>query len=299
MLLIMGCVYTYAIGAVCGILATMDPASTEYRTKRDLVRTWSDEMRAPPELKTSLLEYMEECRLVIRQRYYHGLLDTLSPMLQQKVAQHQHSGWLTRVAFFQCEDRAERRRFTMTIATQIHQVMFVSREIIASAGEKADCMYTIAKGVVALSSGHVMSVKRYFGEEMLLRCASRPWSANAVTFVTLNVLKKEKLVSVLASGNFPHTAQTVRRWVVRRAFARVVRWLVHLRRARPLVRFPAREARVADARDALREAVERVVLVGHRALLLLHLHADELVIRRDAAVPARRHGTAPARRFAW
>ena len=121
----------------------------------------------------------------------------------------------------------------MTIATQIHQVMFVSREIIASAGERADCMYTIAKGVVALSSGHVMSVKRYFGEEMLLRCGTRPWSANAVTFVTLNVLKKDKLVRVLASGNFPHTAQTVRRWVVRRAFARVVRWLVHLRRARP------------------------------------------------------------------
>ena len=233
MLLIMGCVYTYAIGAVCGILATMDPASTEYRAKRDLIRTWSDEMCASAELKEQLLEYMEECRLVIRQRYYHGLLDTLSPMLQQKVAQHQHSGWLTRVAFFQCEDRAERRRFTMTIATQIHQVMFVSREIIASAGERADCMYTIAKGVVALSSGHVMSVKRYFGEEMLLRCGTRPWSANAVTFVTLNVLKKDKLVRVLASGNFPHTAQTVRRWVVRRAFARVVRWLVHLRRARP------------------------------------------------------------------
>ena len=110
MLLLMGAIYTYAIGAVCGILATMDPASTEYRTKRDLVRTWSDEMCASAELKEQLLEYMEECRLVIRQRYYHGLLDTLSPMLQQKVAQHQHSGWLTRVAFFQCEDRAERRR---------------------------------------------------------------------------------------------------------------------------------------------------------------------------------------------
>ena len=95
---------------MCGILATMDPASTEYRTKRDLVRTWSDEMRAPPELKTSLLEYMEECRLVIRDRYYHELLGTLSPLLQQRVSHHQHAGWLQRVPFFACDDGRERRR---------------------------------------------------------------------------------------------------------------------------------------------------------------------------------------------
>ena len=54
----------------------MDPASTEYRTKRDLVRTWSDEMRAPPELKTYLKTQMET------------LLPQLPPKMREAFSSH-------------------------------------------------------------------------------------------------------------------------------------------------------------------------------------------------------------------
>ena len=73
MLLIMGCVYTYAIGAVCGILATMDPASTsgEARPHSHVERRCA---RAP----WSSCSSTWRSAAVIRQRYYHGLLDTLA-----------------------------------------------------------------------------------------------------------------------------------------------------------------------------------------------------------------------------
>ena len=88
MLVTMGCVYAYLIGSICGIISTMDPAGTEFNNTKDLLKSWTSEMRLDPELKMTLLEYLDECRLVIRQRYYHSLLDLLSPVLRGKVSQH-------------------------------------------------------------------------------------------------------------------------------------------------------------------------------------------------------------------
>ena len=67
-LMTMGCVYAYAIGSICGILSTMDPASTEFRNTKDLVKTWASEIDMAPELKMAMLEYLDESRLLIRQR---------------------------------------------------------------------------------------------------------------------------------------------------------------------------------------------------------------------------------------
>jgi hypothetical protein len=41
---VMGCIYAYAIASICGILATMDPASTEFRNTKDLIKTWAAEV---------------------------------------------------------------------------------------------------------------------------------------------------------------------------------------------------------------------------------------------------------------
>ena len=66
----------------------MDPAGTEFHTTKDLLKSWTRELNLDPNLKMALLEYLDECRLVIRQRYYHSLLDLLSPVLRGKVSQH-------------------------------------------------------------------------------------------------------------------------------------------------------------------------------------------------------------------
>ena len=60
----------YAIASICGILSTMDPASTEFRNTKDLIKTWAVEVNMPQELKLKMLEYIDESQGIIRQRYY-------------------------------------------------------------------------------------------------------------------------------------------------------------------------------------------------------------------------------------
>jgi hypothetical protein len=60
----------YAIASICGILSTMDPASTEFRNTKDLIKTWAVEVNMPLELKLKMLEYIDESQGIIRQRYY-------------------------------------------------------------------------------------------------------------------------------------------------------------------------------------------------------------------------------------
>ena len=250
-MLIMGCVYAYAIGAVCGILATMDPASTEYRTKRDLIRSWTKEMEAAPELRAQLFEYIEQCRPIIRQEYYHQLLQLLSPKLRARLSQHEHGGWLQRVAFFQCDDVRERRRFLLAVANEVKPAVYARGEVITQSGDPADRMYVISKGVVALSSGNIMSVKRYFGEEMILRHGTMCHTVNAVVFVTCNVLFKTDLVEILSSGRFPRTWACLRKWIIRRTFQRHVLMLVYIRKAAGMMAPPLSKAEFKKEKQRL------------------------------------------------
>ena len=232
-LIFLGTIYAYAIGSICGIISGMDPAGTEYRNQKDLLKTWAQEMQFPAELRDSLLAYLDECRLLIRQRYYHSLLDLLSPTLRGKVSQHTHGIWLQSVPFFSCEDGKERRNFAIAISEVLNVKIYGKGEIISASGDQADRMFIIAKGVIAQSSGLVLCHGRYFGEDMLLRNGTYPFTFNSVTFVTCYVLLKKDLFKELSSGRFPCTWRSIRRWIVRRAFVRVVKALVHVRRTLP------------------------------------------------------------------
>jgi hypothetical protein len=94
----------YAIASICGILATMDPATTEFRNTKDLIKTWAAEVSMPPELKLKMLEYVDESQLIIRQRYYGRLLELLSPTLRGAAAHHVVGSRMRNVSFLRCDD---------------------------------------------------------------------------------------------------------------------------------------------------------------------------------------------------
>ena len=139
-MLSMGCVYAFSIGSICGIISTMDPAGIEFRNSKDLLTQWACEIDMSPELKDVMVEYIDECRWLIRQRYYDSLRPLLSPTLRGAISQSTHGKWLQSVPFFNCEDMDERRLFTMAIAESLSIVVIGKSERIVNAGEVADCM---------------------------------------------------------------------------------------------------------------------------------------------------------------
>ena len=92
----------YVLGAVRpyrhDVFRCQDPAGTEYRNTRDLMKSFGREMDMPADLRHELLEYLENCRSLLRQRYYQDLLHLLSPTLRGRVVKHTHGKFLKKVA---------------------------------------------------------------------------------------------------------------------------------------------------------------------------------------------------------
>ena len=129
MLVMMGCLYAYVIGLICGIISTMDPAGTDFSNKKDLVKAWTNEVNMPADLKSALTRYTDECRHIIRQRYYRTVLEMLSPNLRGQVSQFLYGGWMANVTFFQCDDERESTNFTMAIAELLSMLVFAPSEV--------------------------------------------------------------------------------------------------------------------------------------------------------------------------
>ena len=230
---VMGTIYAYLLGTICGILSNLDPVGNEIRNIKDLMKGYAHENRFPDELASSLVDYLEECSIVQRQQHYDKLLLHLSPALRSRISEHNYGTWIHAVPFFSCDDKIEARNFVMAVAETLVLKVFEKSEVIVSSGEDAEAMFIIAKGVVAQSAGLVLCNGRFFGEEMLLRRGRYSQTCNAVTFVTVNVLKKEDLFVALKTGRFPKTWKSIRKWIVKRAFIRALKAIVNLRRMLP------------------------------------------------------------------
>ena len=110
----------------------------------------------PPWLKDSLITYVDECKVLIRERYYEGCNKMLSPTLRGEVANHNHGFWLRNVTFFACDDSKERSRFTVAIAGQLTMAIYGKAEVIVAVGEPAAQLHIIVKGVVARTNGVIL-----------------------------------------------------------------------------------------------------------------------------------------------
>lgn len=114
-MLLGGSIYAYVIGAVCGIVSSMDEATTacvarcrhplsswftpltplvlprvllhtRYHKTMDELNIFMVENKLPVELRVRLREYFQHCRQLQRAQHYQDLLVHMSPMLRGEVA---------------------------------------------------------------------------------------------------------------------------------------------------------------------------------------------------------------------
>ena len=87
-----------------------------------------------PELELQMLEFIDESKAIIRQRYYGGMRDLLSPTLRGEVACQTHGHWVKNVTMFSCDDANEQKRFTVAVADRVTIVAFGKSEVVVAAG---------------------------------------------------------------------------------------------------------------------------------------------------------------------
>jgi hypothetical protein len=66
--MISGSIYAYVIGAVCGLVSNVDPASDEFQETMDLVNKYLREHRMPHDLCMKIRNYIKHCQKMMRER---------------------------------------------------------------------------------------------------------------------------------------------------------------------------------------------------------------------------------------
>jgi len=86
MLAVGSSVWAYAIGSVCGIVATLDPAKIEYQQTMDEVNHFCKANAIPREFSVKLRSYFRNTIHLVRSRRYEGLLQKMSTRLRGDAA---------------------------------------------------------------------------------------------------------------------------------------------------------------------------------------------------------------------
>jgi potassium voltage-gated channel Eag-related subfamily H protein 7 len=210
-----GAFYAYMVGAVCGIVSSMDIAGIEYRQTMDNLNAYLREVQAPPELRVKLREYFGASREAAKQKYYTAVIEQLSPGLKAELAGYVNKSWIEKIYFLsEGPSLASRSRFTAELALQLTGHTFPSTEYVVRMGDPTDSMYIIKKGLVARMNA-VLSTGRHFGEDVVLHGATRLYTVRALTFLSVYTVSKESLESVLNIPEFSFQRKVVRRATIK------------------------------------------------------------------------------------
>ena len=88
------------IGEVANLIANSDPAAIEYRNTCDNLMQFASEKRFPGETRTKLREFLLSAPGMFRNVYHRKMLLTLSPGLQQTIAQMEVGRYINAIPFF-------------------------------------------------------------------------------------------------------------------------------------------------------------------------------------------------------
>ncbi|CAK4116912.1 unnamed protein product [Aphanomyces euteiches] len=198
------------IGSVCGVLSSLDEATTDFRHNMDHLNTLMQKENIPKEMVITLREYFLHTQDLMNHKYFSRVLDTLSPGLKGQLGVYTSGEWIHRVPFFQGGPPAEHMRFVTAITQHLTPTLFPPNESMISKGDLTDRMYILSKGIVA-RLGKVIGKGNFVGEDVILSNGIRHYEVRTLTFVDAMVLTRASLNEVLRS-HFPH-----KKWKIRRA----------------------------------------------------------------------------------
>ena len=218
-----GAVYAYVVGAITGIVSTMDEATAKFQVTIDTLNAYVRENKIPQELKRRLLDYFYYTRELQRAEHYTELLELMSPTLRGEVSVLANGPWVRKITFFNPQgcDEEETAAFITAITMKLELSCFAPEESVFVKGDPATHLYIIRRGVVG-AHGRVLGSGAYFGDDVILRSSVRLWAVFCLTYVDVYALARDDLHDILGNGTFPTIFKSVRRAIAKLAFRRNV-----------------------------------------------------------------------------
>jgi len=208
--------WAYIIGSFCGVVATLDLHTTEFRQTMDELNHFMRQQGLPNKLRLELRAYFHQARSLQEARSSKRLLDMISPSLKGSVMRYTVGETLINNVSFLKDAEPE---FLVELAQRFDNFIYAPEELL----DEGDVMYHLVRGLGVLS-GRVIAQGAVWGADMILSCEEyqNTDAAVALTYVEVSTLHKFDLEEVVQW--FPQSAALLRRCVVRLA---LMRGIVH------------------------------------------------------------------------
>jgi len=198
--------WAYIIGSTCGIVATLDVETMQFRQTMDQLNAFMADELIPQALRRELRGYFHQARTLQAASAQKSLLDHMSPMLKGRVADHTVGGIVRKVPYF----HGAEAEFLVEIAQHVENMVFAPNEVL----DEGDLLYHLVRGIVALG-GRVLSHGAVWGEDMILGCTEYQDTAAAMSLTYVEVVTLSKLDLEEVVEWFPKTAVLLRKSLVR------------------------------------------------------------------------------------
>jgi potassium voltage-gated channel Eag-related subfamily H protein 7 len=215
-------VYAYMVGAICGIVASMDQLTTEFNQTMDSLNDYMSEMGLPKDMRYKLRSYFHHCKHINRVRSYKHLLEGMSPALRGRVTSLVHGPSLKNVYFFNCADDEETDRFVTQLSMCMGAEAYAPQETVVAVNSIAEKLYLVESGL-ASKEGQLFTKETFFGEDFILTEARRHYHVLAVNYLDVYTISRDDMQSVLDNNRFPLMKKKIRLAMVRLAFFRRIR----------------------------------------------------------------------------
>mmetsp|Transcript_24256 Transcript_24256/g.79089 ORF Transcript_24256/g.79089 Transcript_24256/m.79089 type:complete len:439 (-) Transcript_24256:59-1375(-) len=223
--------YAYIVGNVCSIVGALDAETAAFYARMDTLNRFMREKNIPDKLKFKLREYF---RFQFNSGVFESrvrLMERMSPTLRAMVASYSDEKWIYSVPAF----RNTPNEFMVEITLMLEHQASPPQEVIFRKGDRADRLFLVDKGIVAMSD--VMYTKTHiFGDEFLMHSFAkgsqlelRQHKAITLTYAVLSSLRLSVLQDILE--RYPKVASIVNSNMVKQYMAKgLSRWARAVRR---------------------------------------------------------------------
>jgi len=153
-------VWSMFTGVVCGIIATGDPQTANYKNRMDELNYFFSDTDVPNATRVAVRDYMRLSRELRKKASYQELFDGLSPSLKGDVNYCLSSTLLGSVWYLRSADR----EVQLALAERFEHAAIAVKEKVPNTGQ----LYIITKGVAA-RAGNILTMGMSWGEDCILK----------------------------------------------------------------------------------------------------------------------------------
>ncbi|XP_068184531.1 hyperpolarization activated cyclic nucleotide-gated potassium channel 5 [Antennarius striatus] len=178
--MVSGCLmYTVLVANTTAMVATIDPAAKEYKSKMSRLEHYMSFMKLPPELQLRINKYYQ-ARYGGKWFHEKDVMDTVSSALKEQILMVMCSRLLRKVPLFQYRDE----NFINAVVVKLEYDIFLEGDVIVRQNVPGDRMFFIDHGQVLMETDadeRELCDGDFFGESCMLTKGKHLSTARALT----------------------------------------------------------------------------------------------------------------------